>query len=806
MKISYNWLKNYLDFNLVPQDLAEILTNTGLEVESVEVFESVPGGLEGVVIGEIVECEKHPDADKLKVTKVNIGTGELLQIVCGAPNCRVGLKSPIALVGTTLYPSSGDKLQIKKAKIRGVESFGMICADDELGLGSSHAGIMELDADTKVGMPAADYFKVERDHTIEIGLTPNRSDAYSHIGVARDLSAALNAVYKIDLQLKKPNSNIQPPANKQLTSVSVEDSACPRYSGINISNVKIAESPDWLKNRLKSIGIRSINNVVDITNFVLHEYGQPLHAFDADKIKGGKVIVKKLPEGTIFKSLDGVDRKLSAEDLMICDADGGICIAGVFGGLDSGVTESTTNIFLESAHFDAISVRKTAARHNLRTDAAMHFEKICDINITVEALKRAASLICEICGGEVASDIVDIYPNPVKGFPITITLTRINKLAGADIPAATVKNILTKLGIEITEDKGDELSLLVPTFKVEVKREADILEEILRIYGYNTIPIPKMLHSSLSFSPKIDYVKMENIAANLLTGAGFHEISTNSVSQSKFEQDEEMKKQQIMLLNSQTAELDSLRTSMIYSGLEVIAYNQNRKNADLRLYEIGKTYHKSDKGYTQKQHLTLFLTGADAEDNWLDKGAKYTFYDLKSYVDNLLTRFGIHQHTQSVVESLPFAFAGRLVVEDRELVTFGQIDKSVLKAFDIRQDVFYADIDWDYLTERSQHAKIQFHQLPKFPSVRRDLALVVDAGLNFEQIEKIAQMEGRKLLHGVSLFDVYKGDKIEQGKKSYAVSFTFLDPEKTLTDQDIDKVMSKLMKKLETELGAVVRK
>ena len=806
MKISYNWLKNYLDFNLVPQDLAEILTNTGLEVENVEVFESVHGGLEGVVIGEIVECEKHPDADKLKVTKVNIGTGELLQIVCGAPNCRVGLKSPIAVVGTTLHPSSGEPLHIKKAKIRGVESFGMICADDELGLGSSHAGIMELDAETKIGTPAAEYFKVEKDHTIEIGLTPNRSDAYSHIGVARDLSAALSAVYKIDLPLKKPNSTIQPPTNKQLTTVSVEDAACPRYSGINISKVKVADSPDWLKNRLKSIGIRTINNVVDITNFVLHEYGQPLHAFDADKIKGGKVIVKKLPEGTIFKSLDGVDRKLSAEDLMICDAEGGICIAGVFGGLDSGVTESTTNIFLESAHFDAISVRKTAARHNLRTDAAMHFEKICDINITVEALKRAASLICEICRGEVASDIIDIYPNPVKGFPITISLTRINKLAGAEIPAATVKNILTKLGIEITEDNGDELSLLVPTFKVEVKREADILEEILRIYGYNTIPIPKMLHSSLSFSPKIDYVKMENIAANLLTGAGFHEISTNSVSQSKFEQDEEMKKQQIMLLNSQTAELDSLRTSMIYSGLEVIAYNQNRKNADLRLYEIGKTYHKSDSGYTQKQHLTLFLTGADAEDNWLDKGTKYTFYHLKSYVDNLLTRFGIHQHMQSVVESLPFAFAGRLVVEDRELVTFGQIDKSVLKAFDIRQDVFYADIDWDYLTERSQHTKIQFHQLPKFPSVRRDLALVVDAGLNFEQIEKIAHMEGRKLLHGVSLFDVYKGDKIEQGKKSYAVSFTFLDPEKTLTDQDIDKVMSKLMKKLETELGAVVRK
>lgn len=815
MKISYNWLKEYLDFNLVPQDVAEILTNTGLEVESVEAFESMPGGLDGVVIGEIVECEKHPDADKLKVTKVNIGTGELLQIVCGAPNCRVGLKSPIAVIGTTLYPTSGDKLVIKKAKIRGVESQGMICADDELGLGASHAGIMELDVNTKVGTPAAEYFKVEKDHTFEIGLTPNRSDAFSHIGVARDLSAALSAVYKIDLPLKYPVNGQQRVAVSPLSfgegpgvrTVSVEDSiTCPRYSGVNISKVKVGESPDWLKNRLRAIGIRSINNVVDITNFVLHEYGQPLHAFDADKIKGGKVIVKKLPEGTVFKGLDGVDRKLSAEDLMICDAEGGMCIAGVFGGLDSGVTESTTNIFMESAYFDPISVRKTAARHNLRTDAAMHFEKTTDINITVEALKRAASLICEICGGEVSSDIIDVYPNPVKGYPVTISLARINKLAGAEIPPATVKNILNKLEITVTDDKGDTLSLLVPTFKTDVKREADILEEILRIYGYNTIPMPKTLRSSLSFSPKVDNVKLENIAANLLTGAGFHEITTNSVSQSKFEQDEELKKQQILLLNSQTAELDSLRTSMIYSGLEVIAYNQNRKNADLRLYEIGTTYHKSDKGYTQKQHLSLFLTGADAEDNWQEKGAKYNFYHLKSYVGNLLTRFGVHEYSNSVVESLPFAFAGRLSVEAKELVTFGQIDKTILKTFDIRQDVFYADIDWDYLKERSQFNKIGFDTLPKFPSVRRDLALVVDAALNFEQIEKIAQAEGRKILREVSLFDVYKGDKIEAGKKSYAVSFTFLDPDKTLTDQDIDKVMTKLMKKLESELGAVVRK
>lgn len=817
MKISYNWLKSYLNFNLVPNDLSEILTNTGLEVESIEPYESVTGGLDGVVIGEIVACDRHPDADKLNITKVDVGTGELLQIVCGAPNARVGLKSPVALVGATLYPSSGEKFVIKKAKIRGVESMGMICADDELGLGESHAGIMELDVNTKVGTPASEYFKVEKDTVLEIGLTPNRSDAFSHIGVARDLSAALSAVYKIDLPLKKPVVEwavFPSPSGKAgmgpTVTVSVEDSnACPRYSGVSISGVKIADSPDWLKNRLKAIGIRSINNIVDVTNYVLHEYGQPLHAFDADKIKGNKVVIKKLAEGTTFKALDGTDRKLSAEDLMICDAEGnGLCIAGVFGGMDSGVSESTTNIFLESAHFDQISVRKTAARHNLRTDAAMHFEKITDINITVEALKRAASLIVELCGGQVSSEITDIYPVPVKGYPVTITLSRISKLAGADIPAATIKNILGKLEIAIEKEDGDTFSLLVPTFKADVKREADVLEEILRIYGYNSIPMPKALHSSLSFSPKVDPTKLENIAANLLTGSGFNEISTNSISQSRFEQDEVLKQQQILLLNSQTAELDSLRTSMLYSGLEVIAHNQNRKQTDLRLYEIGKTYHKSKDGfgYGQHQHLVLFLTGQDADDNWLTKGKKYDFYHLKSHVDNLLHRFGVHQYDSTVVESSPFVFASQLTVEGKTIATFGQVDKTILKNFDVKQDVFFADIDWDLLMVHSQHVHIQFKHLPKFPAVRRDLAMLVDTALTFEQIEKLARNESRKLLREVFLFDVYKGDKIEQGKKSYAVSFTFLDSEKTLTDADIDKTMSKLMKKLESELGAVIRK
>ena len=808
MKISYNWLKTYLDFNLVPADVAEILTNTGLEVESVEAYQSVKGGLVGVVIGEIVECEKHPDADKLKVTKVNIGSDELLQIVCGAPNCRVGLKSPVALVGTTLYPSSGDSLQIKKAKIRGVESMGMICADDELGLGSSHDGIMELAADTKVGMSAAEYFRVENDHVFEIGLTPNRSDAFSHIGVARDLSAALSAVYKIEVPLTKPSIGDPMPVSKQGSSITIDiqDSACSRYSGICISDVKVAPSPDWLRNKLDAIGIRAINNVVDITNYVLHEYGQPLHAFDADKIRGGKVMVKKLAEGTPFRALDDTERKLSADDLMICDAEGPMCIAGVFGGSESGVSDGTTNIFLESAYFDPISVRKTAARHNLRTDAAMHFEKTADINITVETLKRSASLICEICGGKLSSAFMDQYPNPIAGFPISISLERINRLAGADITAVAVKNILNKLEIAIEKEDGDSLQLLVPTFKADVKREADILEEILRIYGYNTISFPKAFHSALSFSPAVDTVRMENIAASLLSGAGFYEISTNSVSQSAYEVDELQKKQQILLLNSQTAELDSLRTSMLYSGLEVIAYNQNRKNADLRLYEIGKTYHKVESGFIQRQHMALFLTGNEAEDNWLGKSRKYDFYYLRSYVSMLFRRFGIHQYNTEVIETSPFVFASRVTIEGRPVATLGMVDRDALKRFDVRQEVFFADIDWDMLMERSQHVQVQFQPLPKFQAVRRDLAMMVDSGLRFDQIEKLAYSDNKKLLREVSLFDVYTGDKIEKGKKSYAVSFTFLDTEKTLTDQDIDKAMSRLMKKFESELGAVIRK
>lgn len=808
MKISYNWLKQYVDFTLTPTDLGEVLTGVGLEVEDVVPFETIQGGLEGVVIGEVKECSKHPDADKLSVTKIDVGTGELLQIVCGAPNVAAGQKVVVALVGSTLYPAgSTDKLAIKKAKIRGVESFGMICAEDELGLNDNHAGIMVLPADTIVGTKAADYFKVEKDYVLEIGLTPNRSDANSHIGTARDIVAALNVAYKSKVSLTKPDlSKYQSSSTKNDISVEVRDAdACPRYSGVVIGNLKVGESPDWLKNKLKAIGVRSINNVVDVTNYVLHEYGQPLHAFDASKIRSNKVVVKKLAEGTVFKTLDEKDIKLSSTDLMICDAEGGMCIAGVFGGADSGVTNNTTTIFLESAYFAPSGIRKTSTRLGLRTDAATHFEKGCDPNITVDALKRAAILLREIAGGEVQGEIIDIYPKPIKGEELTVSYDRILKLAGFTIEKPTVISILNYLEIEVKED-GDLLHLTIPTFKTEVKREADIVEELLRIYGYNGFTLPTAVKSSLQFSPAVNVQKLENTIADMLSGAGLNEVWTNSVTQSKFEQSEILKAQQVKLLNSQTYDLDSLRTSLLYSGLEVIAHNQNRKNADLRFYEFGKTYHLIEGKYSEQRHLGIWMTGKTIEDNWLAKGEKYSFYHLKTTVNNILRRLGYTGLQLSNIEELPFTYGLEIKNEDVLIARLGSIDRKVLKTFDVKSEVLYADLNWDYLLDRSQFAKTSFSELAKFPAVRRDLAMVVNEDLKFESIEKIAYAEAKKLLQEVSLFDVYKGDKIEKGKKSYAVSFTLQHPDKTLTDEEVEKVMGRLMNKYEGELGAIIRK
>ncbi|MCW5906417.1 MAG: phenylalanine--tRNA ligase subunit beta [Chitinophagales bacterium] len=807
MKISYNWLKQYVDFVLSPTDLAEVLTGTGLEVEDVTLFETIQGGLEGVVIGEVKECAKHPDADKLSVTKVDVGTGELLQIVCGAPNVAAGQKVVVALVGSTLYPAGGEKLTIKKAKIRGVESYGMICAEDELGLSANHDGIMVLPAHVITGSKAADYFKVEKDYTLEIGLTPNRSDANSHIGVARDLAAALNVAYKSKVTFQKPDTSAFKVAETTKNiSVQVNDTdACPRYSGVVIANVTVADSPEWLKNKLTAIGVKCVNNVVDVTNYVLHEYGQPLHAFDADKITGGKVIVQK-GSNAKFKALDGLEYQLNADDLLICNAEGAMCIAGVYGGAQSGVTASTKNVFLESAYFSPAGIRKTSSRLHLRTDAATHFEKGCDPNITVEALKRAALLIQEIAGGEVASKIIDIYPNPVGDTKVEVSYNSMLRLMGFTIEKETIRNILQHLEIKVEKEEGDMLQLLIPSFKTEVTREADVVEEILRIYGYNSFTLPKQVKANLSFTPAINTVKLQNVVADMLSGAGINEIWTNSVTQSKFEQDKTLQQQQVKLLNSQTAELDSLRTSMLYSGLEVIAYNQNRKHADLRLFEFGSTYHKTSEEFKQQQHLALWFTGKTFDDNWVGKSEPYNFYHLKDVTLRLLQRLGHRHFEKEYIETVPFNFGLILKNEGVEVARLGSISKKVLQQFDVKHEVFFACLNWNYLLEKSQFNKVSFSELPKFPTVKRDLAMVVADTLQFEAIEKIAFAETKKLLQEVSLFDVYKGDKIEKGKKSYAISFVFQHPDKTLTDHEIEKLMSRLMSKYESELGAVIRK
>ena len=806
MKISYNWLKQYVDFTLTPEDVSEILTNTGLEVEEFETWESVKGGLKGVVIGEIKECVQHPDADKLKVTKVDIGTGELLQIVCGAPNCRVGLKSPIATIGANLYPVNAEEVfAIKKSKIRGVESFGMICAEDELGLGESHSGIMELPLDTPIGLSAAEYFNVESDIVYTIGLTPNRSDGFSHIGVARDLRAALRGVYNVGLDLKLPTPDVAQKFSSPI-AVKIENTkACKRYSALYIKNIKVQESPLWLQNRLKAIGVKPINNIVDVTNFVLHEMGQPLHAFDAAKIGGGQVIVRNCNAGTPFVTLDGVERKLDAEDLMICDAQQALCIAGVYGGLDSGVSDTTTDVFLESAFFDPISVRKTATRHALRTDASQHFEKTTDVNATSVAALRAAALIVELGGGEV-SEMVDVYPDSVANAVVETSFARINELAGTNLPQEKVEAILNDLGFVIQPMSGGVVHLTVPTYRVEVKREADVVEEILRIYGYNTVPMPKRLHASLSFSPAIDYLKMENKAADYLVGAGYFEASTNSITQSKFEQDKALQEQTVRLLNSQTTELDALRTSMVYGLLEVVSRNINYKNQDIQFFEFGNTYHKTSEGYSQQRHLTLLLSGKTREQNWISKAEKFTFFHLKTDVLNLLNRFMGGYVTTSFENESVFEFGLKIIVEGQLAGTIGKLKSNICQQQDVKQEVFFADINWSVVLERSAFQQVRFTELSKYPAVQRDLSMIVEDALAFEKIEQLSFAENKKLLRSVSLFDVYKGEKIEAGKKSYAVSFTFLDETKTLTDKDIDKVMNRLMDKFEKEIGAQIRR
>jgi phenylalanyl-tRNA synthetase beta chain len=812
MKISYNWLKDYVKTELNAEEAGKLLTGCGLEVESVEKVETVKGGLEGIVVGQVMSKEKHPDADRLNLTTVDVGTGTLLNIVCGATNVEAGQKVVVATIGAKLYPTTGEPFEIKKSKIRGAASEGMICAEDEIGLGTSHAGIMVLDADAKVGMQAKEYFKIEEDFMFEIGLTPNRADAASHIGVARDLVAVLNAQGAEEQTLSLPNvSNFQVVNTNSKITVSVEDTeACSRYSGISIDNIKVKESPDWLQNRLKTIGVRPINNIVDITNYVLHELGQPMHAFDAAKIKGNKIIVKKLADKTKFKTLDETERELSSEDLMICDAEGGLCIAGVFGGIESGVTENTTSIFLESAYFNSTSVRRTAKRHGLKTDASFRFERGTDPNITVFALKRAALLIKEIAGGEISSEIIDSYPKPVENFKVPFSFEKCDDMIGKHIDLEIIKKIILSLGIEIEHEGHDALLLSVPPFKVDVQREQDVIEEVLRIYGYNNIEIPSELNSSLSYAEKPDKEKVQNTVADLLSNNGFSEMMCLSLTKEDYSSrlksiDPE---KNVKMLNPLSSDLNVLRQTLLFSGLETIAYNQNRKNADLKVYEFGKTY-MAIKGestkYIETKHLSVFVTGRKQEENWNAKNDTVTFYTLKGIVKAIFERLGIEvkmndSSSDIYSQALSFSWNKKTIVE------FGAVSKSVLKSMDVKQEVFYADINWDLVIEAvKKRANLMYAEVPKFPEVRRDLALLIDKTVKFDQLEQLAYQSEKGLLKNVNLFDVYEGDKLPSGKKSYALSFTLRDDNATLTDKQIEKVMEKLMKVYQEKAGAEIR-
>lgn len=798
MKISYNWLKQYINITQNPEEVSQILTGIGLEVESLEKVLAIPGGLEGLVIGYVNEAVQHPNADRLRVTKVDVG-GVELQIVCGAANVAAGQKVVIATVGSTVYPTVGEPFKINKSKIRGEVSEGMICAEDEIGLGADHTGIMVLEDSAPVGLPAKTYFKLEDDYLYEIGLTPNRADAASHLGTARDIAAYLKT------QIILPDVTSFTVQNNALP-VSVEvldEAACPRYSSVTISGIEVKESPEWLKQKLSVIGLRPINNVVDATNYVLHSLGQPMHAFDADTIKGNKVIVKTCAEGTIFKTLDGVERKLSADDLMICNAEEPMTIAGVFGGISSGVTNQTENIFLESAYFNAVSVRKTAKRHGLKTDASFRYERGTDPNITVFALKYAALLIQELAGGTVSSEISDYYPKPVASFTVQILYKHVNRLIGKAIPSEEIKSILTALDIKITSETNEGLSLEIPTYRVDVTREVDVIEEILRIYGYNNIEIPTQIRASLNNAAKPDKDAVQNMLANMLTANGFNEILANSLTKSTYTDQAETA---VKILNPLSNDLDVMRQTLLYSGLEVISYNHNRKFSNLKLYEFGKVYHQYSDKFEEKHRLSLFLSGSDQAEQWNQKEQQVNFYLLKSAVDNLLQKAGIKDFVVEEAESTDLDFGLTYKINSKNLVIFGAIAQQNLKKVDVNQAVFYADFDFDLLLKQISKNKISYQEISKFPAVKRDLSLLVDEHITFNQLKQIVLKADRKLLKEVNIFDVYKGDKLPEGKKSYALSFILQDEEKTLADKTIDAVMQKVILNLQKEAGAEVRK
>lgn len=816
MKISYSWLKDYIRLDKTPQQIGDILTQIGLEVAGMEEVETIKGGLQGLVIGEVLTCTEHPNSDHLSLTTVNVGTGEALPIVCGAPNVAAGQKVVVATVGTVLY--DGDqKFTINKSKIRGEVSMGMICAEDEIGIGTDHEGIMVLDENAKVGTAAKDYFKIESDWVIEVDLTPNRIDAGSHIGVARDLAAFLSKTDKVSYTkpsveaFKIDNHHLEIPVEV------VNPEACPRYSAITISDVEIKESPDWLQNRLKMIGLSPINNVVDVTNYVLFECGQPLHAFDADEIAGKKVVVRTMNAGTKFTTLDENERELHEDDLIICNTEEGMCIGGVFGGIKSGVKESTRNIFLESAYFDPVYIRKTARRHGLNTDASFRFERGVDPNSTIFALKRAAMLIKEVAGGTISSEIVDVYPNPVEDFRVDITYANVKRLIGKELGVDVIKNILSSLEIKIEKEDEKGLSLLVPPYRVDVKREADVIEEILRIYGYNNVEIPTQVNASLQTAEKPSPDHIKNLVAEMLTAQGFNEIWSNSLTKASYY--ETLKQynaaQTVQILNPLSNDLNGMRQTLLFGGLETIAYNANRQNKNLKIYEFGNCYFykgtqlkdQPANNYWEEQHLALFVTGNKETENWTTKEEASSFYGLKSYAENILKRLGLNDQNLVVTGTENELLSDGLSYSynNKSLLEMGIVNTTFLKKFEIDRPVYYADFNWDSVFSIHKKHRVVFNELPKFQAVRRDLALLLDKNIRFNEVKQLALKTERQLLRDVDLFDVYEGKGVPEGKKSYAVSFILRDDNKTLNDKQIDKAMQRLIFVFGKELGAELR-
>ena len=820
MNISYNWLKEYVDFDLTPDEVAAALTSIGLETGSVEEVQSIKGGLEGLVIGEVLTCVPHPNSDHMHVTTVNLGAGDPVQIVCGAPNVAAGQKVVVATLGTKLY--DGDEcFTIKKSKLRGVESNGMICAEDEIGIGTDHAGIIVLPDNVVPGTPAKEYYQIKSDYVMEVDITPNRADACSHYGVARDLYAYL-VQHGYQTSLHKPSVEAFQVDNHDLDiRVSVENSeACLRYAGVSVKGVEVKESPEWLQNKLRLIGLRPINNVVDVTNYLVHAFGQPLHCFDAAKIKGGEVIVKTFPTGTPFVTLDGVERKLDERDLMICNAEEPMCIAGVFGGLDSGATEETRDVFLESACFHPTWVRKTARRHGLSTDASFRFERGVDPLGTLYVLKLAALMIQELAGGTVSSEVKDVCSQPAQPFRVELSYQKVHDLIGKELPVETIKSIVSSLEMEIAAESAEGLTLLVPPYRVDVQRDCDVIEDILRIYGYNNVEIPLTLKSSLTVKGENDRShKLQNLIGEQLAGCGFNEILNNSLTRAAYYEGSEVFAPQhlVMLMNPLSADLNALRQTLLFGGLESIAHNANRKNADLKFFEFGNCYHyQADRRcderalapYSEEPHLGLWVTGKRVSNSWAHPDEDSSVYELKAYVQNILARLGIAPTAILVSRYADDLLSAALQMHTRggQLVaTLGVVSRKTLKAFDIDHEVYYADLCWKELMKLGRKNKVSYKELTKFPAVRRDLALLLDRQVPFADVEKIAFDTEKKLLKEVTLFDVYEGKNLEAGKKSYAVSFLLQDENATLNDKQIDKIMSKLVKNLEEKLGAKLR-